>query len=459
MKKIAFATISISFLLIFTGCAWKVPEKVSVKTNAEYNFSLGTFEKQLDSEMDIVSMLGETGKDNDAINTYDYFPGKEDKNVQHFILDIEVVNKTGANALISAADAEAAFTLAGTDSLTVGSGLTIANITGNPVKLEFNPSVMMNALKDALGSDVAGKISFESVPMYLYCEAPKGINATAELKLFYANKDDPTVNKCGEKTILDMDNSVNPDYARLNCPKPEYEFEDTVLITNLDKKACLSKTNITNLLNKKDDSGNALSSVTDNDSLYISYNITNFQGTVEKEETTNGVGIIIYAIVDLPFSFIVDEDLTMDLNEMSKDDSSSSSSSNTPAENSEKKDDDDEFAKIIDAIDTITIRYITYSLPFYAQTGMQLGFDLVGNNQYQYGSINIVDKEKKIKESDKSVIQLYQTTILAMKENANFSPNIQLKMAKDTIFSVPRVKAVEMNIEMGIKTDGIVKVK
>lgn len=457
MKKMAFAVISISLMSFFTACAWKVPENVSVKTKAEYNFSLGTFEKELESDMDIVSMLGDTGKDNDAINTYDYFPGKEDKNVQHFLLDIEVVNKTGDDALIKAADAESAFTLANADELTVGSGLSIGDITGDPVKLEFNPSVMMNALKDALGSEVAGKISFESVPMYLYCVAPPGINATAELKLFYANKDDPSVNKSSEKTILDMDNSTNPDYAKLNCPKPEYEFEDKVLVTDLNKKKYLSKTNITNFLNKKDDTGAALTSVTDDDSLYISYNITNFQGTVTKEEAANGVGIIIYAAVDLPLSFVVDDDLTMDLNKMTKGEDSSGSSGSSSGD-SEKKDEDDEFSKIIEAIDSITISYTTYALPFYSQKGMMLGFDLVGDGTYQYGAIFIVDKDKKITANDKGSISMSQTTIQAMKQAANFNPNIQLKMAKDTVFSVPREKAVEMNIEMAIKTDGIVKV-
>lgn len=461
MKKIACAIISISLLLIFTGCAWKVPEKVSVKTKAEYNFSLGTFEKKLESEMDIVSMLGETGKDNDAITTYDYFPGKEDKNTQNFMLEVEVLKKT----IFSAADATAAFTAAGTDSLTVGSGLSIADITGNPVKLDFNPSVMMDALTKALGSDVAGKISFESVPMYLFCKTADGINATAHLELYYADKSDPTVNKSASKVILDLDNSVNPDYAKLNKPKPEYEMEEQVVISNLDKSNYLSKTLVTNLINKEDDSGNPLSSVKDDDPMYISYNISDFKGTVTKEDAKDGIEILIYAIIDLPLSFRVDDDLTMDLNKMTQDDGSSGNSGNSTgssgSNSSEKSDDDDEFAKIIDAIDSITIKYITYSLPFYAQAGMELGFNLLGDGNpqnYQYGPIKIVDKEKKVKESDKSAIQLYQTTILSMKENANFNPNIQLKMAKNTIFSVPRVKSVEMNLEMAIQTDGIVKV-
>ena len=45
-----------------------------------------------------------------------------------------------------------------------------------------------------------------------------------------------------------------------------------------------------------------------------------------------------------------------------------------------------------------------------------------------------------------------------MKDLGNFNPSIKLKMEKGSIFSIPREKAVEMKIEMGLKTNGAVKV-
>jgi hypothetical protein len=43
MRKIAAAIVSISLVLALTSCHWEIPENVSVKSNADYNFSLGSF--------------------------------------------------------------------------------------------------------------------------------------------------------------------------------------------------------------------------------------------------------------------------------------------------------------------------------------------------------------------------------------------------------------------------------
>ena len=72
MKKIARAIISMGVVFAFAACSWEVPQNVSVKTNADYNFSLGTFEKEFDNNMDLNSMMGDTGVGKDDIHTYDY---------------------------------------------------------------------------------------------------------------------------------------------------------------------------------------------------------------------------------------------------------------------------------------------------------------------------------------------------------------------------------------------------
>ena len=45
MKKIAGILICIALAFTFAACSWEIPEKVSVKTNADYNFALGNIEK------------------------------------------------------------------------------------------------------------------------------------------------------------------------------------------------------------------------------------------------------------------------------------------------------------------------------------------------------------------------------------------------------------------------------
>ena len=75
MKKIAGILICIALALGFTGCSWQIPEKVSVKTNAEYNFSLGNFKSDFSEQLDINKMLGDLQLPNNG-KVYDYWPNK-----------------------------------------------------------------------------------------------------------------------------------------------------------------------------------------------------------------------------------------------------------------------------------------------------------------------------------------------------------------------------------------------
>lgn len=65
---------SIALILALSGCNWTIPQKVNVKADAEYNFSVGTiFEKNLDDIINkdkIFSSIATDGK----IQVYDYLP-------------------------------------------------------------------------------------------------------------------------------------------------------------------------------------------------------------------------------------------------------------------------------------------------------------------------------------------------------------------------------------------------
>ena len=76
MKKIAGILICIALALGFTGCNWQIPEKVSVKTNAEYNFSLGNPQFDFSEKLDINNMLGDVKLPNNG-KVYDYWPDKK----------------------------------------------------------------------------------------------------------------------------------------------------------------------------------------------------------------------------------------------------------------------------------------------------------------------------------------------------------------------------------------------
>ena len=155
MKKIAAAIISVGLLLALAGCAWKVPEKVSVKSNADYSFSLGTYENELGNDMDMASMLGSSTNANVA--KYDYFPGRIDKNTQHYLLAVKILDAT----LVEEDNIDTEFP---SDSYTISSS---AITTSNTIEMGFNPSTIIGSISDALGSNVNGKISFNYVPVYL----------------------------------------------------------------------------------------------------------------------------------------------------------------------------------------------------------------------------------------------------------------------------------------------------
>lgn len=76
MKKMAGILICIALAFAFAGCSWHMPEKVSVKTDADYNFALGNFEKDFSENLNVSSMIGNLQLPNNG-KVYDYWPNKK----------------------------------------------------------------------------------------------------------------------------------------------------------------------------------------------------------------------------------------------------------------------------------------------------------------------------------------------------------------------------------------------
>ena len=433
MKKMTRTLFFMGIILAFASCTWESPEHVSVTTNAEYNFSLGRFEQQLDEEMGMEAMMADTGEGNDDIITLDYFPGKADKNVQHFLLEIKVRDEklldkqTGAGA----------------------SSFDLSNGTAQPVNekigLDFNPATLFTGMEEALGTELAGKIIFSDIPMYFYIDIADGVSALGNFEMFYASKNDVNDERAGTRTTI-LNERIN------NTPKPAYEKEEEIVITDLNRRAYAAKADITNMINKRNSSGVAFTSVTDDDQLCIEYTIDNYQGTIDASQ--HDINLKIYAVIDLPLNFkVIDNDLNLDLNKMTGEESSSESNGQTKTSSG-----DDEFSKYLQVIDSITIRYVAYQLPIFSKSGIKLGIDIIGDGSYQYAPITIVDKKKPLEDSDKNAISIQQKNIIKMKDTESFDPHIQLQLLKDTVFSIPREKGVDVRIELNLTTDGTVQV-
>lgn len=405
MKKIALAMIFVGLIIAFNSCAWRVPENITVKSKADYSFSLGTYEKELNTadNMDKDDLMGSSA------DVYDYFPGRSGATTQHYLLKV----------LVHTLDIMDKNTF---DNLPAGS-VSIPSVTGSSgsIPLGFNPSSILSAMTAAFGSSVSNKIKFDSaIPMYLYCKTIDGITASATL-----NFGTPDPNMSG----IQIRNFEMPDFV-----------SDETVYTNLDTFGFLAKTDIKDIINGS------------SPELNLSYSISSISGSFVKEEVAdtveamNGVKLLVYAVIDVPLYFSVTDDIEMNLIDMTGGNSSSSGSDSNSSD----------MTKYTEIIEAVSIKYIAYSLPFYSTSGINLLLDMLGtatdNDGFERAPLSISSTEQQ-------TINLPYSTVRAMRSNLNFHPNIKIKIDDGSRFSVPRDRSVRINVEMHIKTDGKIKVK
>ena len=97
MKR--FFSYVILVVFAFVGCSLELPQSISVKTKAEYNFSIGRISAAF-SEFFSVSEITETFNENkigdteftQRIKIYDYNPEKKSENKQQFLIKVPIAN-------------------------------------------------------------------------------------------------------------------------------------------------------------------------------------------------------------------------------------------------------------------------------------------------------------------------------------------------------------------------------
>lgn len=98
MKNIKLFVMAAAVLLI-VSCSWKIPESVSVKTNAEYNFTIGTFSEKLSKylSIDTLSEQIKSSSSELSFDVYDYYPDEDSQKVaaggsamQQFLVDFSL---------------------------------------------------------------------------------------------------------------------------------------------------------------------------------------------------------------------------------------------------------------------------------------------------------------------------------------------------------------------------------
>lgn len=84
---------------VIVSCSWKIPESVSVKTNAEYNFTIGTFSEKLSKylSVDTLTKQMESSSSEVSFNVYDYYPDDDRSKIaaggiasQKFLVDFSL---------------------------------------------------------------------------------------------------------------------------------------------------------------------------------------------------------------------------------------------------------------------------------------------------------------------------------------------------------------------------------
>lgn len=424
MKKRMSILACIGMILLITSCSWEIPQSVSVRTNANYNFAIGTVEKSLDETIDLKSHL--------PSGAYDYFPGQRNDKLQQFMMAVQVYDQS-LSSVVNASS------ITGYDSLPADASLPVSNLAvpTSQIALDFNPSSITDTIKNSLGNDFADKITFNSVPVYLYCNITGNLSASGKMKLYYGDKDTKTAITPNSYPLYilgaESGSEEYEDIRKAACPTLPAATE-TVTI-DLDTETYSFKTDIKTIMNN---SSNVTAS---NASLCIDYNLK-LSGTITKSDVPNA-RLTVWAIIVVPIQFKVREgtgnDIELDLRQLI------GSNQGDIFQRTEATGMND-MMKYLEAIRTVSLNYNTQAAPLVSAPGNVLfAIDILGNNDYNEHDIS----EGSIPFDYDTVQQMFATYPL--------SPNLKMKVKAGSVFSLPRNKDVKMNISVGILTDGTVK--
>lgn len=437
MRKVLKLSILISLTLALSGCSWEIPERVFVKTNASYNFSIGNIEQSLDSSMDLNSILS---SDKEGLTLYDYYPGKANKKLQQFVMTVKVYERdftdmVSDNSALSSYLASTSDTQINLASLPAGVSLAAAG----QQELDFNPSEILNSMKEALGNDVAGKVEFASVPVYLYCNAGEGLSADAKVKMYYGKKDgskDPITPNSYDQYIAGSSTEFT-NISNAVLPEMTVDSDTSAVIIDLSEKPYSLSSDIAQIMN------NAKNVTVTDSQLCLDYNLV-LKGTVSKATLLSGnAKLTVYAAVVLPVKFNVLDNIEIDVREFINSSDPAAAGSDIFGRTEATGLDDKK--KYLDAIRCASLIYTSNALPFVAEPALQFNVDLLGSGNYNTYSL------------DAGVITLNYDDVRDMLNTYPLCPNLKIKVLKDASLSLPRNRLFNMNLSVNIVTDGSIQ--
>jgi len=90
MKKINLILL-VTTIFFFSACNLQIPEKISVKTNAEYKLCAGSVKQSLDEDIKVRDIINNDSIGIPNAQVYDYFPSEKNVNVQQFLLKLPLM--------------------------------------------------------------------------------------------------------------------------------------------------------------------------------------------------------------------------------------------------------------------------------------------------------------------------------------------------------------------------------
>lgn len=402
-----------AILLLFSACNFSIPEKVSVKTNANYNYSIGNISQDFSETFQAKKLFGNL--ETDANKIYDYFPGQEDAKLQQYLLTIKIPDVD-------------------LPQYTIPAGIPV-DLTIPPVTVDFDISSIFASIDDVLGAAFGNNAKFSEIPLYIYCSEPSGFSSSevkGSVTIKYKvenNSSTSTEVKIGDETTL------MPYFSA-----PQLNITDVVVdgVTEKDVVDTVLKPGETSL---NGDINSILNgNKNNNGKIELEFNLK-FSGTTDGEPFGK---LGLNAFIIIPLKFKMDGIVDISLTNLAKKDSDKG---NEDVFNRSKATDTSDIKKYLDVIEKIEINYKAKKNPIVTDS----------NTCYVVKStVPYISKKLDVNEDS---LRLTNEEFQDMLNVYPFNPELNINIPSDSILSLPRHLGIDMNMNISLYTNGVINIK
>lgn len=402
-----------AILLLFSACNFSIPEKVSVKTNANYNYSIGNISQDFSETFQAKKLFGDL--ETDANKIYDYFPGQEDAKLQQYLLTIKIPDVD-------------------LSQYTIPAGIPV-NLTIPPVTVDFDISSIFASIDDVLGAAFGTNAGFSEIPLYIYCSEPSGFSSS-EVKGSVTIKYKVENNSAASTEVKIGDETKLMPYFSA----PQLNITDVVVdgVTEKDVVDTVLKPGETSL------SGDINSILNGNKNnkgkIELEFNLK-FSGTTNGEPFGK---LGLNAFIIIPLKFKMDGIVDISLTNLAKKDSDKG---NEDVFNRSKATDTSDIKKYLDVIEKIEINYKAKKNPIVTDS----------NTCYVVKStVPYISKKLDVNEDS---LRLTNEEFQDMLNVYPFKPELNINIPSDSILSLPRHLGIDMNMNISLYTNGVINIK